>query len=121
MKLVIPRLPISPNKLRYQHWRKAHRDKNDWLEQVWAALKPNQRVQCAEKERKQVKVALFSPYRPLDPDNAHGALKPILDALKGNQLIYDDAAEWLEYSVSQHKLATKKEARTEIVITALGG
>lgn len=119
IKFTVPRLPLSPNSLRGRHWSVKHGDKTSWLTEIFAALKPDQRILRMEQKRRLVKVALFYSGQPFDPDNLHGALKPILDALKGNQLIVDDSEMWLEYTVSQTKVATAKEKRTEITVTAL--
>jgi Holliday junction resolvase RusA-like endonuclease len=112
--LVIPRLPLSPNSLRGRHWSAKHRDLLDWKTRILCALAPGQRRKRAERKRRFVHVALFSPYTSLDPDNLHGSIKPILDALKAHRLIYDDSEEWLEYSVSQKHVKTVRELRTEI-------
>lgn len=118
IELTIPRLPKSPNSLRAHHWTVKHRDKKDWDMEVTIARNRIGSSRHPTRERKSVTVRLFSAKCPLDPDNLHGSIKPILDALKANGLIYDDAEEWLEYTVSQHKVATVKEARTEISICA---
>jgi Holliday junction resolvase RusA-like endonuclease len=121
MKLTIHRLPLSPNRLRYRHWRVTHSDKQDWLAQIMAAIPRDQRGKRCGQEKRAAQIVLFSPYKSLDPDNLHGAVKPILDALSKHKLIYDDAGEWLEYSVRQRKVKTTSELRTEIKIEKSGG
>lgn len=118
ISLTVRRLPMSPNSLRGRHWSVKHEDKKDWDTQIMVAA-GRQRPGVAANERKAVTIALFIPYRLMDPDNLHGSIKPILDALKINRLIYDDSGEWLEYTVSQTKVAIMKEARTEICVKGL--
>lgn len=120
IKLTIPRLPKSPNSLRARHWSVKHKDKKIW-DMFIAVLVPSEaKLLEGYRDRRMVQVRLFYAGRPLDPDNLHGSIKPILDALKNNWLIYDDAEEWLVYTVSQQKVATRKEERTEIAIWTLG-
>ncbi len=53
--------------------------------------------------------------RPCDPDNL--CPKYFIDCLRYAEIIPDDSAEDIQLQVSQRKVATKKEERTEIVIT----
>lgn len=55
--------------------------------------------------------------RLLDPDNL--CAKWFLDACRYSQLIRDDRPEDITYTVTQTKVASTEEERTEIVITPL--
>lgn len=127
--LTIPRVPKSPNQFRGRHWTIKHADRNDWVKQIWAArmaLPLNQRgttglfTPDTKPLKMRVKIDFYSPYREMDPsDNLPFAQKPILDAMKGLLLIYDDSSEWCESTITQHK-SSKKDMRTEILIETAG-
>lgn len=55
--------------------------------------------------------------RLCDPDNLVG--KYFVDALRYEELVPDDTAEIVDYHISQRKVKTKQEERTEITITPL--
>lgn len=57
----------------------------------------------------------FYTCRLMDDDNAHGAAKPLLDALKG-QAIDDDRPDKLILTVTQEKVNHLKDQKTEIII-----
>ena len=121
IRLVIPRVPKSPNTLLQRHWRVVQNDKNDWKKQVGAELfmlptfTEARKLRFAKAARK-VTIAVHSPYREMDPDNLQASRKPILDALKYNGFLYDDSREWCESTITQHK-SSKKDMRTEIEIS----
>ena len=104
MKLHIPALPPSLNKTSRMHWR-AQRRLNDnrrlWIRAYLPEyyLKPIVRMRC--------KITLHHS-RPYDTDNAYGAVKPVVDALRAWQLIFDDTKEYLDLTVEQAKSNRKK-------------
>ena len=55
--------------------------------------------------------------RLLDADNLTG--KCFVDCLRYGGIIPDDTAAIMDYSISQQKVKTKKEERTEIEVTAI--
>jgi len=55
--------------------------------------------------------------RPFDPDNAVGAVKPVIDALKRWGLIFDDTPEYLDLTVEQKK-CKRKDVHTIIELRA---
>lgn len=55
--------------------------------------------------------------RLCDPDNLAG--KFFVDAIRYEELVPDDTAEIVDYHISQRKVKTKQEERTEITITPL--
>lgn len=132
IRLSIPRVPKSPNRLLQRHWRVVQNDKNDWKTRVgeellvnypdyYRSLKSLDFICSGERTpfRSKVSIAVFSPYQEMDPDNLQAARKPILDSCKHNFLIFDDKREWCESTITQHKCKTKKEMRTEILIESL--
>lgn len=128
VRLVIPRVPKSPNSLLQRHWRVVQNDKNDWKSKVEDALLEQfvsfsvvRRVAIGTRGKKMVTIAIHSPYQEMDPDNLQSSRKPILDALKHNGLIFDDKREWCESTITWTKCKTKKEMRTEITISPTSG
>lgn len=61
----------------------------------------------------------FTGYRVrlLDPDNFAGSVKDLLDCLRQSLLIVDDSPDHIILETTQQKVGTRKEERTEIVIT----
>lgn len=114
LRLTIPRVPKSPNQLRGRHWSVKHRDRQDWADWIRVAKFNLGLSRQSVKHKVRAHITVFYLKHPMDPDNLHGSLKPCFDAMKQNNLLVDDSSNWLEYSVSQSKVATKKECRTEI-------
>lgn len=106
MKLTIPEVPMSLNKVLVLHWRTRSAVNDLWRVLVRSMLDLNGESRKATgKMRCQI---LLSHSRFYDKDNAYGAVKPLVDALKHWKLIYDDTAEWLELSVEQEKCTHKQ-------------
>jgi hypothetical protein len=119
--LNIPRVPKSPNALRGRHWTVKHKDRNDWLKHVTVATllqgwKPGPLF--PKPFKRAVKIEVHSAARFMDPDNLQASRKPILDSLVEMGVLYDDAAEYCESTITQHK-STRKDARTIIEISDL--
>jgi len=120
VRLTIPRVPKSPNSLLQRHWRVVQNDKNDWKQRVADLLLEHRNIFGINKFNPaaracKVTIAVHSPYQEMDPDNLQAARKPILDALMHSGILYDDARQWCESTITQHK-STKKEMRTEITV-----
>lgn len=111
MILTIPRVPLSPNALLGKHWSAKAREKLTWKQEIQAAGGKEQ-----AKVRMRVTVTIYNA-RQYDRDNAWGACKPILDAMKAMGLIVDDRASYCELEVKQAK-STRKEKRTVIEVVA---
>jgi len=113
MKLVIPAIPPSPNRILGKHWSVKAGEKNAWVLLVRGQVlpKPVQKFRC------RVAIRLFHP-RQYDKDNLYASVKPVVDALKHWRLIRDDSSEWLDLDVQQEK-CPKKFQRTEIYIERL--
>lgn len=59
------------------------------------------------KQKMAVKITLCHA-RLFDKDNSYASCKPVLDALKAWNLIWDDSAEYLDLTVGQEKCPHKK-------------
>lgn len=115
MKLTIPNVPPSLNKLLRMHWAAKRKLNECWVLHVLVALGQNPYLKPIVKMR--VKVTLHHSRLYDECDNMWGACKPIFDALKHWKLIYDDAPEYLEPTVEQQK-CSRKESRTVIELEA---
>jgi hypothetical protein len=67
-------------------------------------------------ERARVSIVMFR-VRLLDPDNAYGSAKPLIDCLRTCNLISDDSEKEIELTVTQEKVNHFNEQRTEVKIT----
>jgi Holliday junction resolvase RusA-like endonuclease len=118
MKLTLQSIPPSMNMLMRMHWaqRKRLRNQLQWeltaaLADLGRKLPPLLYGKTAPKRR--VTITTFRPRR-LDPDNAAGGCKVLLDAMRDIGLIRNDSPKWLELVVNQ--VIEKRECRTEIEI-----
>jgi hypothetical protein len=107
VKLTIPRVPLSPNALLGKHWSAKAKEKLIWGQEIQAAGGKEQ-----AKGRMRVTITLYNA-RQYDRDNAWGACKPILDAMKQLGLIIDDRASYCELEVKQEK-SSRKDKHTVI-------
>ena len=121
MKLTLQSLPPSTNMLERMHWAVKRRLRSQLQWELTAALADMGRKlppllygKTAPKRR--VTITTFRPRR-LDPDNAVGGCKVLLDAMRDIGLIRNDSPKWLELIVNQH--IEKCECRTEIYIEDL--
>jgi len=108
VKLIIPRVPVSPNDHLGHHWSKHHKDHKQWRKDVMKAL---------GRDRFQVVSIMLHRKRLLDPDNAAGSIKGCLDGLRDSGLIYDDSGRWILLTVDQVK---DHDEYTEIEINEVG-
>lgn len=73
----------------------------------------SQNVHLATPQRRhRVRITMYRK-KLLDPDNAYGAVKELLDGLVAGQLITSDSADWLELDVKQE---VSKDVHTTIEI-----
>ena len=121
MKLTLKSIPPSMNMLMRMHWaqRKRLRSQLQWeltaaLAETGRKLPPLLYGKTAPKRR--VTITTFRPRR-LDPDNAAGGCKVLLDAMRDIGFIRNDSPRWLELVVNQH--IEKCDCRTEIHIEDL--
>jgi Holliday junction resolvase RusA-like endonuclease len=114
MKLEIPHVPPSLNKVLRMHWS-AKRDLRD----NWTLLVRSQLDGAYLKPMVKMRVTITLWHsRIYDKDNAFGACKVVVDALKHNKLIFDDSQEYLELHVEQVK-CPHKERKTVIDLEAI--
>lgn len=114
MRLEIPDVPPSLNKMLNMHWRDRAVLSHTWKAWVRSRIIPTP-INIAE--RKRLKITLHHS-RPYDKDNSYGAVKVLVDALKAWNLIWDDSALYLDLTVKQAKCAHKKR-HTTIEIEAI--
>lgn len=102
ISIIVPRVPLSPNKVIGKHWSFARKDKADWTSQIFAAIPCERRHErAAHQERRSVSIRVIWGARRLDPDNLVASTKPLIDALRNNGMIYNDSADWIELTVEQ--------------------
>lgn len=104
MRLEIQACPPSLNKVLRMHWTKKRSLWNDWRVDVRGAM-PEVVLRPIVKMRCKITLAHSRLY---DQDNAYGAVKPVVDALKEWKLIVDDKPEYLELTVEQEKCPHKQ-------------
>ena len=101
--LVIPDAAPGLNRMMRMHWAKRVKEVARWKRLVWAARCQVLASKPAKPTGKvRVEIERRSPWL-LDPDNADGSAKHIVDALKDQNLIADDTTEHIELSVTQAK------------------
>jgi len=101
--LTIPEATPSLNKMLRRHWSVDRKLKQRWRDSVWWALREQGYGQRREPlGRARVTITRLSP-RMLDPDNATGGAKHVVDALRACNVISDDTPEHLELIVRQEK------------------
>ena len=100
-ELNIPATAPSPNCYVWAHWTVYRKIKTHWawlvLEALQACGKPPTPLQ-----RARIRIMRYG-VRPLDPDNATAAQKPLIDALKAHGVIADDSSQHIELHVGQAK------------------
>lgn len=92
MKLVIQRVPMSPNERERLHWTDKRKANKKWRRDIMAAL---------GRDRFQIVRIAIHRRRLLDADNATGSIKPVLDGLRDSGLIYDDSVRWIVLKTEQ--------------------
>lgn len=104
MRLVIPDTPPSLNVLMRLHWRNQQRLREKWKLLVRSQLNGNY-LKAIVRIRCQITLCHAKFY---DVDNAYGACKVLVDALKDWRLIYDDTKQYLDLTVTQAKCPHKR-------------
>ena len=100
----------SGNVLLRKHWSYRKKEK-----QLWALLIRNQmrlkKIKKAEKKKYTIMIISYRK-RLLDPDNLVSGCKQLIDACVDEELIYDDAPDYIDLKVEQYKA---KEEHTMII------
>ena len=120
MKLTIFTTLPSANELLRMHWAKRSRLRKLLVKEIEVACW-EVRVEVPverEKVKKSVTITIFRKGRRFDKDNAYGAAKPVVDALRSLGLIYNDSERWLDLGVCQE--LDHAHPRTEIEIKSVG-
>jgi hypothetical protein len=104
VRLEIPDVPPSLNKTLNMHWRTRTELGNTWKALVRSRIIP---LPINISQRKRVTITLHHS-RFYDKDNAYGAVKVLVDALKACNLIWDDSALYLDLSVEQQKCSHER-------------
>lgn len=104
MRLVVRDVPPSPNQVLGRHWRTKAGVKNKWIMLIRSQILPSWK---AWKRKERVKITLCHS-RFYDKDNAYAACKPVLDAMKQWNLIWDDRPQYLDLAVEQEKCPHKQ-------------
>ncbi len=107
MKLTIPDIPPSLNKVLRMHWAKKRGLLRAWIWMIRTSGIFGNSLVAFAGGRRRVRITLHHS-RLYDKDNAYGACKVIFDALKAEGLIMDDSAKWLEAIVEQEKCPHKQ-------------
>jgi len=112
IKLVIPKLPISLNRLYKLHWTKRHRILQEWIDEVFWISRKDKLIPDKPFDKARIRIKYYFPdRRRRDKDNYMP--KYILDSLRYNRIIRDDSTEHIDLD---WKILQGKPARTEIYI-----
>jgi Holliday junction resolvase RusA-like endonuclease len=114
--ITIPDVPLSTNQLERIHWaaKKKMRSRLAWdLRFALLAIEYPVPRDLAEvrPSKMRVKIRAYRKRR-LDPDNAYGGVKVILDAMRDVGILRNDSPKWLDLEVEQ--FIDGKNLRTEI-------
>ena len=132
MRLKIPRRLESPNTWNGRHWRVKHRLSKEWAQAVWTQAAMcrgkltvpalvHRHLAGQAKRKVRVTVERHVPSRRhfiKDDDNLRFCVKPLMDALKRQGYIYDDAREWLEHPPPTQHVSTDGQDWTMVTIEA---
>lgn len=113
MRIEIPEATPSLNKMLRRHWSVDRKLKKHWHKLVWLALFEQSERITRPFPRAKITITRHSS-RMLDPDNATGSVKHVVDALRACNVITDDTPEHIELVVKQQK----GKARTVIELEA---
>lgn len=112
----IRRIPHSGNAR--LHWSARYKWNRQWKDQAgWGARAALKGAYAPGWMKAEVTITLCS-LQELDQDNAHAAVKPIVDGLKGI-LIVDDSPEHIRLVVKQKRVSKRAEERVEVEVRAM--
>lgn len=118
IRLAIPSLPTSTNMLERMHWADKRKMRRNFAWELTVALIEVGRTirpdQPSKPGRRRVAITTYRPRR-LDPDNAQGGLKPLIDAMQDIGLLRNDSSRWLDLLPVIQKIE-KYDCRTEILV-----
>jgi hypothetical protein len=128
MTLVLTVFRATPSLNEFANLRRSHAWRYRDLRRIWDRAIGDALLEARAAYRKPltwprppearvtVRVTRFAPaHHHLDPDNLTGGLKPLLDALKGHQVIADDTPKAIELEAVQAVSPVRQPQRwTEI-------
>lgn len=107
----IDRAPMGLNRYIRIHWAQRVRERERWVEEIWAAFDGRPPRLGTAKVQIYVETS-----HPQDPDNLQGSCKPILDAMRRLGIIDDDDESSIKLDVKQKRA---KKGKTTIVLSPL--
>jgi len=115
-----PDVPPSLNRVLRMHWAVKSKETVKWMNVLLQVPGGERRkLQDAAKAKQRVKMTItLHNARQFDRDNAYGAVKVVVDAIKAAGLIYDDRPAYLDLEVNQVK-STRKAKKTVIELEIL--
>lgn len=120
IKLIIPRLPESGNKIQNWHYHKRHKYNEEWYKEVYFAFakwhaEQKGAIKGLPLNRATITFTLYFPdRRKRDKDNYIRSCKPIQDALVRCGILRDD--DWDSIETKYRRGYDKETPRTEIEI-----
>ena len=114
-KIIINMLTPSLNKFLRTHFMKRYwlKDQFMWLLKIAGSGSIDE---AGEREKRKIKLISYRKSF-LDKDNFIGGCQPLINALKGLRLIYDDSSEFLDLETEQVIEKKRNNWRTEIIIS----
>jgi len=123
IKLVIPKLPKSGNKIQNWHYHKRHQYNQDWYDEVticWRYYQEDHKIPNLPIKRAKVILTFYFPdRRKRDKENFVRGAKPIIDGLIYAGIIKDD--NWDDIETQYYKAYDKQYPRTEILVEEISG
>jgi hypothetical protein len=119
MRLTILTDLPSANEIIRMHWAERKRLRLRLAKEIWGRYLLDGYHGDIEKDRgkkvkKSVTITLYRKGRRFDKDNAYGAVKILIDALRDVGFVYNDSEKWLDLGVCQE--LDHEHPRTEIEI-----
>ena len=112
-RFVIPRIPLTNNRLLRMHWAARRNDQKNWADHLMAFRRPS--IPTFSK----VSIAIIVYRRRLqDVDNAVASVKGLVDELVKSGWAVDDSPEWLDLALMEVKC--KKGLERTLVMWAMG-
>lgn len=114
VRITVPMVPPSINKMRHMHFHDYRRLRDRWESTMYILMGHRQLSELRQRPVGKVHVQMHIEHtRLFDPDGLYSAVKIPLDCLVRLEIIPNDTPENLTLSVTQAK---SKEKQTTIVI-----
>ncbi len=116
--IVIPRVPISLNKQERMHWSDWHREKQEWIHDIFYLLRESGNVVPQNLPHIWLDITVyFAIIRIRDEANFEPIIiKPLLDALVYAKIIANDTAEFVTRPGEINIKMDRRKPRTEVII-----